>query len=306
MDDTTRGVRPGDDLRGRGEETTRDYASPAEPAGASGATRSSEPVRSTNRGASADLDPDSERRTRQLQSEIASTREEMSETIDALQEKLRPGNLVSDATERVKGAASERMRSMTDMASEKAQGVIQEVRQNPIPALMIGAGVAWMLIDYARQQDDGYRRRPGWSEYSTSRYGAYSEADESYRSSSATGRSWNRLGAASEGIGSWAREAGTEARTTARRAQNGLERLMHDNPLLVGAAAMLVGAAIGASLPETERENEWLGEARDTVVDRAQELARNATDAVKDAANSAVGDTVAKVAERVTTGKESS
>ena len=60
--------------------------------------------------------------------------------------------------------------------------------------------------------------------------------------------------ASSEGLRTWRREATGEARQTVRRAQNGLQRLMRQNPLLVGAAAMLVGAAVGAALPETEKE----------------------------------------------------
>ena len=46
---------------------------------------------------------------RQIQAEIADTREELSETIDALQEKLRPSNIVSDATDRVKTATTEKV-----------------------------------------------------------------------------------------------------------------------------------------------------------------------------------------------------
>ena len=64
--------------------------------------------------------------------------------------------------------------------------------------------------------------------------------------------------------------------------------MMDENPLMVGAAAMVLGAAVGMALPETQRENEWMGEARETVVDRAQEVARTAADRVKDVATDAV------------------
>ena len=302
MDDTTRGVGgdagPGkDEFSGRVDETTRNYAGePPRSTGRPGA-RAAESMRSTA-DRSSDLDPESERRTREIQGEIAHTRAEMSETIDALQEKLRPGNLVSEATEKVKTATSERVRSMADTASGTAQGMMEGARQNPIPALMIGAGIAWMLID--RSRGGRHTEHAEWSEYSSPRYGAYGDSEDYYRSSSAhgEGRSW--AGESTEAVSSWARETGSEVRYKARRAQNGMQRMMRDNPLLVGAAAMLVGAAIGASLPETEKENEWMGEARDTVVDRAQETAERAVGAVKEAANDVVGDTVSKVAEKVT------
>lgn len=311
MDDTTRGVGrdagaagPGnEEFSGRADETTRSYAGePSRSPVARPGTRPTEPTRSTTGDRPSDLDPDSDRRTREIQGEIAHTRAEMSETIDALQEKLRPGNLVSGATDKVKTATTERVRSMADTASGSAQGMaqgmIEGARQNPIPALMIGAGVAWMLIDRSRR-GNGHTEHAEWSDYPSPGFGAHTDSEEYYRTSSvrSPGRSWT--GQSSETVGSWARETGSQARYRARRAQNRMQRLMRDNPLLVGAAAMLVGAAIGASLPETDTENEWMGETRDTVLDRAQETAERAAGAVKEAANDVVGDTVSKVAEKV-------
>jgi hypothetical protein len=297
MDDTTRGIAPGDDFSGRSDEEARGRATSAP----SSTTRSGSEAPTTGRATpSSDLDPESERRARRIEGEIASTRAELSETIDALQEKLRPGNLASEATERVKNVTTEKVRSMAETASGTAQQWMHETRQNPMPALMIGAGVAWLLMDRSRKHN-GHREHAEGSEYSSPRYGSYEETDDYYRSSNYRGgQRWRSERSSSEGIGAWAREATGEARHTARRAQNGLQRLMRQNPLLVGAAAMLVGAAVGAALPETEKENEWMGEARDTVVDKAQQAAQNATDAVKEAANDAVGDTVSKVAEKIT------
>ena len=74
---------------------------------------------------------------------------------------------------------------------------------------------------------------------------------------------------------------------------------MRENPLMAGAAAAVIGAAVGMSLPETERENEWLGDAKETVMDRAQDVARNAATAVQEAA----GDMAGEVAKTVVGGK---
>ena len=43
-------------------------------------------------------------------------------------------------------------------------------------------------------------------------------------------------------------------RTTTSRARTRVQRLLHDNSLLVAAAAMLTGAAFGGVLPQTEKE----------------------------------------------------
>ena len=46
--------------------------------------------------------------------------------------------------------------------------------------------------------------------------------------------------------------------------------MLQDSPLIIGAAAMALGAIVGFAFPTTEKENEIMGEARDRVMDRAQ------------------------------------
>lgn len=50
------------------------------------------------------------------------------------------------------------------------------------------------------------------------------------------------------------------------------------HPLLVAAGAAAIGAAIGAALPETAREQHWMGPARDRAVERARTGARRAVE----------------------------
>jgi hypothetical protein len=57
---------------------------------------------------------------------------------------------------------------------------------------------------------------------------------------------------------------------------------MDDNPVALGAVALAAGTALGLALPRTEKEDRLLGSARDTVVDRAQELASEAVDTVRE------------------------
>jgi hypothetical protein len=82
------------------------------------------------------------------------------------------------------------------------------------------------------------------------------------------------------GVGDYVDTARSTARRTSRRAQTTFNRVLRENPLALGAAATLVGAAIGMTVPETEVENEWMGDARDNVVERAKEMAGNAAERV--------------------------
>lgn len=335
MDDKTRGVgdQP-EDLSGWSAETTRNLDTagtyPSAPA-----TSSRRPARTTSRtsgtrgSGDAPLDRETDIRTRELQAEIADTREDMAETIEAIQDRLRPGNIVSNATERVKNATTDKVRHVAESAGDTAHDlmdrtrsgaadIVEGARQNPMPALMIGAGVAWLLMDRSRK-GDGYARasQRTWSSYRTPRYGAdeltpryranhvaagtavdlseanYSDVD--YRQSG-TGSARGTMGDMSSRAGEMADDARYALRRTTRNAQNGLQRLLRDNPLLVGAAAVLVGAAVGAALPETERENELLGETRDSVVNQAKDAAREAASTVQEVATDAAN----TVTERLT------
>ena len=144
MDDTTRGL-VNESMSGRGEEPPPEHASGPE----------SRP----------DSDQDTHRRTREIRAEIEHTREEMSETIDAIQERLRPGNIVAGAAERVREATTEGVRNMAESASETAKNAMEKTREmtgdvaefgreNAIPAALIGSrrGVAGYRSDPRRPQ----------------------------------------------------------------------------------------------------------------------------------------------------------
>ena len=66
-----------------------------------------------------------------------------------------------------------------------------------------------------------------------------------------------------------------------------LDRKMHENPLMMGVAAMGLGLVVGMLLPETEKEKEVFGERRDELMDRAQEMAGQAVDRVQEVAQEA-------------------
>jgi hypothetical protein len=70
--------------------------------------------------------------------------------------------------------------------------------------------------------------------------------------------------------------------------------------MIAAAGALGMGIAIGLALPETDQENEWLGEARDSVIDRAQDAAQEAVSSVQQAAGEMVGD----VARQIVGGKK--
>ena len=219
-------------------------------------------------------------RTREIRAEIEQTREDLSETVNAIQDRLQPSTLASNAVDSVKDAARERFRDLTDTET------VRYVRDNPMPVTMIGiglAGLAWLAFgrpddhNHSRDWDDprAWRVRSGYE----------SERDrhlpgDQMRDEVSEGR---RTGVREEG-----RHLVQRTRQTTRQAQSALQRTWDENPLLIGAAAAVVGALVAASVPATESENRLMGETRDHMIEGVQQVVKDKVQAVETVATDAV------------------
>lgn len=83
-------------------------------------------------------------------------------------------------------------------------------------------------------------------------------------------------------------QAAVEARM--RRTADTARRSAKDNPLMVGALALAVGAAIGAALPRTSTENRMIGAKRDQLFDDADRIFREETAKLRSVAETAVAE----------------
>jgi ElaB/YqjD/DUF883 family membrane-anchored ribosome-binding protein len=313
--------------------------------------------------------PDAGEDTEQIRVRIEQTRDDMSETIDAIQERLSPRHLVEQAKDTVREATIGKVKAMADNVSDTASGLADStmeaasemadrVKQNPWPAAMIGIGAAWLLLRNggssggSRQYDEArpgggewktapYRsdyqpggslagivrqnpvpavlagvglgllamkagQRSGYSrsasgardwrrpsgDYRAERSGQYGATTNSREGADPVQATYNRAKEAVSGVAGRAQEVVSDTfdRTQERVAQltnqaryQG-EDLLNRNPLVLGAVALAVGAAVGLSVPETEPENRMMGDARETLVGRAQEAAQSAVEKVKDVA----------------------
>ena len=106
--------------------------------------------------------------TERLRARIEETRTEMSETIDAIQDRLRPGRLMTDAKASVKEATVGRVRDLAIRAGDTAAGlaahssgasatVMSALRRNPVPAALIGASAGLVFV-YALTRNARIRR----------------------------------------------------------------------------------------------------------------------------------------------------
>ncbi|MEP6593580.1 MAG: DUF3618 domain-containing protein [Acidobacteriota bacterium] len=301
-------------------------------------------------------------RALEIRAEIEQTRGEMSETVNAIQDRLRPSNLAADAAESVKSSvkqvAGEQARMVGDAAREFADSEpVQYVRANPIPAAMVGvglAGLAWLAFGGRDADDRGYRSG-GRTARDWRRMSPYDDADRFYRggagrgdgnyggyasrgmggrnasfgeagfgeseypgqsgyeagfaSDASAGRAWSgagaegrsRAAAGTEGrswteagaselsdMGDAAADFGRRAERKGRQATRTVQRAWQQNPLLMGAASAVLGLMVGMAIPETEIENEYMGETRDQALEEVQQTVRDTVGKVQSAATSAV------------------
>lgn len=216
--------------------------------------------------------------------EIERTRAGMSETVDAIQDRLSPENLKQQAKDRVKEAT-------VGKAQDAGSGIVDAIRKNPLPAALTGIGLGWLFANARKQNSyrppyrDVTYRDAAYVEGYPPTSGAYGYPpryeDEGAGGSSAVqaaerardkvgetaGRAQDKAGA----LASRTQDGASQLGDQARRAEDGFQRMFQENPLTVGALAVGVGAAIGLAIPETSKEHEVMGEARDNLVDKAQE-----------------------------------
>jgi ElaB/YqjD/DUF883 family membrane-anchored ribosome-binding protein len=207
---------------------------------------------------------------REIEREIDATRADMKQTLDALEHRLSFDRLVELTIGRIKDRGGEFAGNLTDAAT-----------QNPVPALLTSIGLGWMMLTSRRgvrsehrfgNGDHSARDSSGLGDSLASTRDTVRRAVDSTRGTlqQAADSSHEAIQRATESL-----RAGSEtAKEQFDVARERMDRLLDEQPLLLGAFGMAVGAVIGAMLPTTENEDRWLGPVRDKASDLVAETAR--------------------------------
>jgi hypothetical protein len=247
-----------------------------------------------------------------IEKDVERTRAHVSGTLDALRDKLAPSHVVDEFVERVTEFAR------GSGGATFARNLGGAVRDNPLPILLIGAGVGWLMLSGG---SSGHTERPHIAEpYRDPRRlppprqlpaehdghgsgvgsaigkAAGAVSDAAARATSYVGDAASRVADAGANLVSGAKETGASAThgvatlgrsTTAatREGWSSASGVMQEHPLLVGLLGAVVGAALGAALPRTEAEDELLGEMSDAATARVSEFGRETADQVRTVAS---------------------
>jgi ElaB/YqjD/DUF883 family membrane-anchored ribosome-binding protein len=242
-----------------------------------------------------------------LEREIDQTRANMDRTLGALERKFSPGQLLDQAMEFAR-----------DNGGEFANNLGRSVKENPVPALLTAVGIAWMVASSNRPKPsmaDAYDERdtptefnavdfddPGYDDdagdykegltdkaqrLKASAEGTLSEAGQ--RVKSAAERARQKLSGTKDTVSGGLRRTSSTAQVQTQRVREGFNSLLTEQPLLLGALGIAVGAAIGAALPATEQEDRLFGSARDKALSEVKQRGTETYEQVRDKAN-AVGE----------------
>ncbi|HLT90156.1 MAG TPA: DUF3618 domain-containing protein [Woeseiaceae bacterium] len=221
-------------------------------------------------------DPYEAREPGALERDIDRTRSSLGRTIDELENRLSPGQLIDQAL-----AIGRRH------GGEFATNLGRSVENHPLPLILTAVGLAWMMMSAnkpapphgaAGERLHGARERlEGGMESAKSAAGAVGEH---------VSRARGALGSTVSHSGERLQQAGERARLQGERLRGGFARLLEEQPLLVGALGVALGAAIGAALPRTEREDRLMGEARDSAAEGLRQKASEAYEEVRERASS--------------------
>jgi ElaB/YqjD/DUF883 family membrane-anchored ribosome-binding protein len=259
----------------------------------------------------------SEKNPENIEREIEETRARMSQNIDELGDRLSPGNLKQEAKDAIRNVASDAVSNVGEQARRTGSRLVDVIRENPLPVIAVGAGVTWLLKQrssggvsgdrMARYAYTGPDRRQGGSwQHGTGVKAKVGDAvsgvkdSVSEAASGIKGRAGELADEAQDRMG----ELGGQARRQTQRVKTNLEHAAHENPLLVGIGATIIGLALGLLLPGTERENELMGPARDELVDRAEKTAERVKDAATEAGREVTETVKAEIADHAPQVKE--
>lgn len=172
------------------------------------------------------------------------------------------------------------------------------MRNNPVPVVLTLAGLTWLVASsYNSRQPPGQDLS---SRFARSGVGqklqqgaqtareriqstAMSAREKLHSRSASSSEDWASTSAESSGrLSNAMHSARDTARVRARDMQDRVYTMMDEQPLVLGALAVAVGAIIGTAIPSTQYENRVLGAARDRTLTKAQELGQQQYESLKD------------------------
>ena len=206
---------------------------------------------------------DRHRSSDEIRAEIERTRADMDQTVEQIGHRLSPGQVVDQLWDRVR-------------AGDAAHSVMDVVRDHPVPSMLMGLGLSWLMYEKTSTTDGERLRRkhgdigPGTYAPAEGRVGPYRGEDFDFHTDDGSGVTDHARAAAAtvrDGASSAAHAVG-DAVSSARESASGARERVGEK---VGQLRSRAGEA-------RDRAGERLGEVRTRAAERANSVAHQARD----------------------------
>lgn len=248
------------------------------------------------------------RSSSELEREVEDSRARVNETLNEIRDRMSPGQIVDEVVTFAKNNGG----------ADFARNLGNQARDNPLPVVLIGAGIAWLMSG----------RRPGTAAYGSSyestqpgtlskigdtinrtlhdvrdaTTGAFSRAADlgSRATGSVTGAAGSVRDTAS-GVYGTATHSVARGRELYGHGREQGQALLQDigaQPLLVAAMGVALGAALGGLLPATRTEDRLMGSAADDIKNRTKDVAADGYERGREVVKAAVEEGMHKAEEQ--------
>jgi len=198
--------------------------------------------------------PEDNRRPEEIEDDIARTRAEVSSTIDAIQSKLTPGQMMDQAFAYAR----------TSLPADFGANLGNTIRDNPVPVALIGVGIAWLAMQgqHSGAQPRMRRRTRSYEDdYDAELYGAGVSSGSEYTGSSEgrVHRVVSKVGSKGRDMKDRASEAGQTISNKASEAGQAISNKASEAGQAISEKASELGQRV------SNATSSMVGQARDTM-----------------------------------------
>jgi len=244
----------------------------------------------------------------EVEAEVEAQRGRLDRTVEALKDKMTPGQLFDEASHALGGAGQ---RLVTKL--------IEEAAEHPMPFALTGIGLAWLIASASRSANMADERSshagagygPGAARWVSDDGGRGDGRDHlgavGDKLDDLKGKTTEMMSGVKDRISDAVSSAGEAGRGIAEdlRAMRGqvadkasrytedarrqVSDVFQREPLLLGALGLLVGVAVAAALPPTQAEDQLVGRVRDNAFEKGKALAQDGIETATEAVHAAYG-----------------